>query len=282
MTPQRGLRLFTIVFGAASLVAVASGAFVAAESGVAVRAWGLNLAAWVVGVAVFLTMARWGGPRTTMALALAAVAALALTLVSPGLQGVHRWLQVGPIRLNAAEMLAPALVVAFASVGWRSVWAGLLGLAALALLVVQPDASQATAVAAGLAATLCASRASLAVRLAGAAAAIAAAGIAWTRPDPLAPVPEVEEIFRLAGELSPLALAVSAVALAAASLSPLILGRASPTARPAALGLGAYFVAAALGPFLGAFPTPLVGVGLSPILGSWLGAGLLAAAARRT
>ena len=29
-------------------------------------------------------------------------------------------------------------------------------------------------------------------------------------------------------------------------------------------------------PFLGAFPAPLLGLGMSPIIGAWLGVGLLA------
>ena len=36
----------------------------------------------------------------------------------------------------------------------------------------------------------------------------------------------------------------------------------------------------AVTPLFGAFPVPLVGVGMSPILGAWLGVGLLAATAR--
>ena len=35
-----------------------------------------------------------------------------------------------------------------------------------------------------------------------------------------------------------------------------------------------------MAPAVGAFPVPLVGMGPSPILGAWLGVGLLAAAAR--
>jgi hypothetical protein len=33
--------------------------------------------------------------------------------------------------------------------------------------------------------------------------------------------------------------------------------------------------------FVGAFPVPFVGIGVAPILGAWLGAGLLAGLMRR-
>ena len=41
--------------------------------------------------------------------------------------------------------------------------------------------------------------------------------------------------------------------------------------------LAVLLLGAAVGPALGHFPTPLVGLGLSPILGAWLGVGLLCA-----
>ena len=50
MGAERGLRGFATVFLLASLAAVGVGAFVAAQSGVAPGRWGLNLAAWVVGL----------------------------------------------------------------------------------------------------------------------------------------------------------------------------------------------------------------------------------------
>ena len=279
MVPPRTLRTFAIAFGAASLVAVASGAFVAAERGVGARSWGLNLAAWGVGLAIFAAAARFAGPRSLAVFALAAVAGIGLTLASPDLQGVHRWLQLGPVRLNAAELLAPALAVAVAAAA-QGLWPWIAAGAALALFAAQPDASQATALAAAVVVAICLSNMALATKVLGVVATAGAAAVAWTRPDPLAPVPEVEEIFRLAGAISPAALAVSAAALAVASLSPMIVGRAVPAARPAALALSAYFVVAAIGPLLGAFPTPLVGMGVSPILGAWLGIGLLRAVAR--
>ena len=52
------------------------------------------------------------------------------------------------------------------------------------------------------------------------------------------------------------------------------------TAATAALALSAWFVATAVTPLFGAFPVPWLGVGMSPILGAWLGVGLLAARLR--
>jgi hypothetical protein len=46
-----------------------------------------------------------------------------------------------------------------------------------------------------------------------------------------------------------------------------------------ALALTACCVVTAVAPMFGAFPVPLVGVGMSSIVGFWLGAGALAAVA---
>jgi hypothetical protein len=73
--------------------------------------------------------------------------------------------------------------------------------------------------------------------------------------------------------------AVAAVALlAATALWPLrMAGSDLPRTRVAALALAVYCLASALAPAFGAFPVPLVGMGMSPVLGFWLGAGALAA-----
>jgi hypothetical protein len=135
------------VFAATSLAAVSSGAIVCALSHVPSALWGRNLLVWGIGALAavgltFLTTARWLG-----AMALMTPLGIAGTMAAAGQLGVHRWLDVGPIHLNAAMLLLPGFVVALAALVQRSAWWwGLAGLT-LPLLVLQPDASQATALA---------------------------------------------------------------------------------------------------------------------------------------
>ncbi len=56
---------------------------------------------------------------------------------------------------------------------------------------------------------------------------------------------------------------------------------APPSPRLAGWALSLCFLLWMTTPLLGAFPVPLVGIGMSPILGTWLGVGLLAALLRR-
>ena len=266
------------LFAAATLAAVLTGCWVARASGVSPRLWTLNAAAWAAGAAVAggLTLLRRGPGRGWL---LVALGGLALTFAGAGLSGVHRWIGLGPVRINAAELLLAPAIVAFAATSSPTRIA--FALAGVALLAVQPDASQAVAFAGALTAVLWTTpadpRRSLAVSLALAAGALVAA----LRPDPLAPVPEVEGVLRLATALSPGVAGLAVLALAGTVAVPLAVAPAPSTPlRRGAVGLAAYLGLAALAPLAGAFPVPLVGMGVGPILGAWLGFGVLAGLAR--
>jgi len=246
-----------LLFGGSSLVAVATGCWIASQHGVSQHIWLMNLAAWVVGAALAAAVSRMPVKRWWwLALALAG---LASTFLSAGMSGVHRWIGLGPIRLNAAELLLPPALVA----GWDIV----LALAILILLVLQPDASQAIAFAGGSIVATLASNASRVRRVWTIALFAGGAAVSLLRADPLAPVPEVEGIIGLA---SPGFAALAILALAGTAFTALVVAHSS-----AAYALTAYLVLIALAPMFGAFPVPLVGMGVSPILGAWLGFGAL-------
>jgi hypothetical protein len=269
--PDPRLRLAWLLFGGFSLAAVLTGCWVASAHGVPGRALIMNLAAWAVGAVLALAISR-AGSRVERAWPVIALIAVAATLLSPGLSGVHRWIALGPLRLNAAELfLAPALV-ALAGLNSRPLFGLILPLTTLILLASQPDASQAAAFAAASILMLFIGNHTAARRLLTTALFAAVAVMACLRPDPLAPVPEVEGIIGLAVGMSPVIAGLAVLALAGAVLSPLT---AAGTGKAAARGLTAYLALTALAPILGAFPVPLVGMGVSPILGAWLGFGAL-------
>ncbi|MFT3916004.1 MAG: hypothetical protein QM704_18500 [Anaeromyxobacteraceae bacterium] len=244
----------------APLPAIAVGAAIASRHGVAPAAFLPGLLAVVPGAALAWA-AAWSRelPRWASSAALVLVAA---TLLAPGVEGVHRWLPLGPVRLNASAALAPwLLAAALAEPGLRTLAA--LVLAQLVHLA-QPDAAQATALAVGALPIVLSGRTAL-----GAAAATLLTGLAagaWLRDDPLQPVAHVEGILDLAWQAGPAWLGAALLALALAFL-PL-------ARRPAALG---YLAAATLCTFGGAFPVPLLGAGAAHVLG-WYG---LLALARR-
>jgi hypothetical protein len=274
---KRGAGVFLLLFAAASLAAVAVGAAVSARSGVADALWIRNLAAWAVGGLIAFGLSFL--PRGALAAApWLLVAGLAASFLSPPLDGVHRWIDLGPLHLNAAMVLLPMAVVSLAARGSEPWPKWIAAFLSLALLVAQPDASQTTTLAAGMVLVAGASSGRPIVRLSLVAAAALLAGAAWSRPDPLQPVPEVEQIIGLAYGWSPVVAGVALLALGVTAATPVL---AAPSGvRMAGAALGLCLLVWSIVPFLGAFPVPLVGIGMGPIFGAWLGAGVLAALMR--
>lgn len=274
MTPGRRLLL---VYGVVSLAAVALGAWVSAAHGVPAGSWIRNLAAWAVGGLAAAVMAAGLRPGAFKVALWLAPVGLAATLVSADQQGVHRWIDLGPLHVNMAMLLLPTAIVALAALATERLRAWIAAFLCLAVLDLQPDASQATTLAAAIAlvAAMAPGRPGLRVAVAMAAAGLAA--VAWLRPDPLQPVAEVEAALGLALSLSPLAAALAATLLVAIAATPAVTTqRDQPAARRAGAALGLCFLMWAAMPFAGAFPVPFLGIGMSAILGGWLGVGLLA------
>ncbi|HEV2736076.1 MAG TPA: hypothetical protein VGV85_14610 [Longimicrobiaceae bacterium] len=271
-------RRATLLFLLAPVPALLLGVLVMRASGVPAALWGQNAAAWAAGALLCLGLrrTRTSPPRERWADAAVVLAGAALiaTLVAPGMQGVHRWLKLGPVRLHAAAVLLPLLLAALPALarvrGW---WASALVAAGVALaLFLQPDAAQATAFAAGAAVLLLPGAGGRLPRLAGLLPLPLLAGLAWGRRDPLAPVPHVEEILGLAAGLGAGWGVAAAASLALLPAPFLVAGRGA--ASRAGLALGTYVAVTCLAPLAGSFPVPVMGYGVSPILGYLLGAGV--------
>ncbi len=266
------------LFAAASVVVVGAGCWTAHQAGVATAVWGRIMAAWGTGLAIAIILSRvnWTGGVAKQRRAAIGVAAIALLLslcfADAGLQGVHRWIVIGPLRLNVAALFLPLAVVLVASLSLRMQITAAAVM--MALLIAEPDASQATAfgISAGWLIWSRGAGWASAVALAMVAILVAAACL---RPDPLAPVPEVEGIVALTWAQSPLLAIAAITGLAVAVLAPF--AASGITKRdPAALALTAYMAVTAITPAIGAFPVPLMGMSISPIIGFWIGIGELA------
>ena len=172
--------------------------------------WGQQLGA---GLALMILCAGSSmAPRTTSqsrpwAWAIAGSAALLLlasTLVHPGVEGVRRWVSLGPLQLHAAFVALPVLIIVLGGIRRRDVfrsatWFLPCALAiAAGVLVLQPDASQATAFAVAVTVVLFQRPPAYRSDWVAAGIVIGCAMLAWSRPDPLDAVPHVEGIVRLA------------------------------------------------------------------------------------
>ena len=247
----------------APLPAAGVGALAMRGAGLPAGTWALNVGAAGGGVVLALVASGWGagenGGRVRREWLLGVgLALLALTLAAPGVQGVHRWLPVGPVRVHAAALLFPPMLVALAGCRWAT--SATVAITALVAAVLQPDAAQALSFAAGWVTLVVARRARGTAPMAAVALALGVAGL--FRPDPLGPVAHVEGIVGMAMAQG---MVLGVAAVVAASLPPICL--ALCLSRPAGAALAVYAAGTLVGAWLGDHPVPILGFGVAPILG---------------
>jgi cell division protein FtsW (lipid II flippase) len=263
-------RMLGLVCGAG---AVALGLAYLAAAGAPQRYLLVNLAASVLGAALWLALGsrtpaqpRLGG-RAVLAFALPLIAT---ALAGVSVEGASRWVFLGPLSVQVSLVVLPAIIVLYA----RN--PDLLGTAAIALaavaLAIQPDRAMTAVLTAGMAAILLTRPARLpAFALAAAAGGFA---IAMLQPDALPAVPYVDRILYTAFDVHP---AAGAAVLGGCFLilCPALAALSRDGDRPAVLAFGACWAAVIAAAAIGNYPTPLVGYGGSAILGYLLSAALL-------
>ena len=137
--------------------------------------------------------------------------------------------------------------------------------------MLQPDASQAVAFAVAIAVVLLQRRPLSRIDWITTSVCVGAAIFALTRPDPLEAVPHVEGIVGLAARSGVASLAVAILTLV---LLPLpFVTDVIRRERCESSGLAAYFTIVCVAPFVAPYPVPLLGYGLSPVLGYFLALG---------
>ena len=244
----------------APIPALTIGLVVMSRAGVPAAIWSRNLAAAAVGVLLVMAASGRGAPGSVLRRWLVGLGLtlLGATLIAPGVEGVHRWVGLGPLEIHVGAVLLPWLLVLLSQMAWASGVS--VGLLTLGILVLQPDGAQAAAFAGGWAVWL-------AMRYGRAAAwpltvAALPAGAAWLRHDPLEPVTYVEGIVGVAAEQGAIWTAMSLFALALLPL-PFLLA----PERRVGVALAVYMTGTLMAAWLGDYPVPVLGYGVSPILG---------------
>jgi cell division protein FtsW (lipid II flippase) len=244
----------------------------------------MNLAAVLVGLLGLVFgasgLTRWTSKRPEIIASLL-LALGAASLFGADLNGVFRWVRLGPLRLHPMAIITPLLLLTLVwlwekrETAWTLVLIGM----ALALFVVQPDAGQATAFAAGVAVLAIRPDKRRLPRFVMVVLAALGAFLAWRQPDPLAGVEMVEHIL---GHAFAMQVGLGIVAVLALGMLPgsalihSVKFSTNSVARTYGFSLMAYFTASILVVMWGEFPMPVLGFGASPILGALVGLGLLA------
>jgi len=226
----------------------------------------INGVALVVGLLIGRAFARVlrAGASPTVPVALAGFAIVATAIWGLRIDGVARWVAVGPLTLQPAMILLPPALIVHAHAPARWTAAGVV-LAAVGI-AIQPDRSMALALVISLAAIGSARRNPIGWTTL--AAALVALAITLCRGDHLAPVDFVEGVLRpTTTALAWLIVPISCLPLIAPGL---VAGKAA--GRAFAACWSSLFVAA----LVANYPTPLFGSSASAVFGYLLSVAALA------
>ncbi len=259
--------------------AVVASFAVLALGGVSRSSWTIQLLAIILACAFAFAgrqISKWtSAPFPAVLILTLTLLGIAVPLLT-NKPGPERWVSLGPLSLYIAPVLLPSFLVACSNcierrglLERRLAFAAIVG--ASVLLAAQPDASQTLALLIGSAVAFAKSRLTSPLSIVASSLAALATAWAFTRPDPLEPVPHVEGVFALALGYSLFAGAAvigSAVALVAG------LQVSSSAGRPWLSAVAAYYAVLFACSVAGLTPAPLIGYGAGPLLGFGLMVGV--------
>lgn len=241
-----------------------------AREGVPVGIWMQNPMA--IAVLAFGAMAagRLGVRLPARVVVIASVLLLGLTFLGQGIDGVHRWLRLPGFTLNAAAVALPACVAALTRLAGerQTAWVS-FGIGGIALLLcLQPDASQLLAFSLPMIALLTVAALPKGLKLGGPLLLAALTLLSWLHLDHLPPVSYTEGILAILRGQSAVLYAEGILALLWVPVRFMV--GESGEGRRIALSVALYYAMMILASFLGNFPVPFMGYGVSPILGCYI------------
>lgn len=194
---------------------------------------------------------------------------LIVTLVSPGMEDVHRWILIGFIRLNIAMIVLPITLIelyVLNTKGFKFAW--VIALIVMLVLFFQPDASQLTGFAVPMMITLSRNTNSKVIRLLIIFAFSLFVVFSWMYLDNLPPVNYVESILNMVANMGFTWLSLGVFSFVILPLPFLLYPPKS--AESISKYIGCYYIIIILSTLFGNFPVPLMGYGISPIIGFYI------------
>ncbi|MEL4026963.1 hypothetical protein [Lysinibacillus endophyticus] len=191
------------------------------------------------------------------------LALLILPFFINGLEGIHRWLTIGPINLYIASIVLPLLIIQLCKINNREYYVLGLIFITCTILLFQPDAGQLSAFACAAAIILWKKIDNAILKFLSIILTGAFVITSWIFLDDLAPVPYVEDILFLVADLGNVWFIIGIFSLLLLVCPFFLFGSKGFVS----LSLGVYFLITMIVTFIGNFPMPIMGYGISPIIG---------------
>jgi cell division protein FtsW (lipid II flippase) len=255
--------------------AILIGTFAMVSNGVATSIWLQNILIWLLGTVLgSIYSIRNKEKRLSkgnLFQTVVIIALLAFPFLFNGSDGVHRWLTFGPINVYIASIILPLLIIQLWKLALNNIYTIGFYFITLMILLFHPDAGQLTAFACATTIILWKKISDGMMKFLSLIFNFAFVIMSWVFLDDLAPVPYVEDIIFLVADLGIVWFVLGILSLLLL-LSPFFFyGKKNIIS----LTLGVYFLMAMIVTLFGNFPLPIMGYGISPIIGyffaiSWL------------
>ena len=249
--------------------AIFIGTFAMVSYGVTSSIWIQNILIWLVGTvlgSVCLIRNRENKlSKGNLLHTIVIISLLVLPFWFDDLDGVHRWLTFGPNKIYIASIILPLLIIHLWKFALNNRVRYTIGLIFITLLIllIHPDAGQLTSFACAAAIILWVKINNWMIKLLSFTLTTALVIISWLYLDDLAPVPYVEHIIFLVADLGYVWFILGVLSLILL-LSPFFFyGKKNIIS----LSLGVYFLMAIIVTLFGNFPMPIMGYGISPVIG---------------
>ncbi len=194
---------------------------------------------------------------------------MGLSFINGGVDGVHRWVSVGPMQLYVAAIVIPIIIINLGILlNENKLWmASVIIICVSMILTLQPDASMMSAFGVSSIVLLWDKlnnykRFIFLILISGLVL------ITWVFLDELEPVLYVEGILKMLIEMGALGVTLSVISLLVMLLPFFILAPEKNIRVPICFGV--YLIIILVSNFFGNFPVPLIGYGISPIIGYFI------------
>lgn len=195
---------------------------------------------------------------------------LLFTFLDSGFENVHRWISIGPIRFYISSIVLPILIIGLwkkiQSDSWKLVSSIIIGISVL--IALQPDASQNTAFIIPMSMLLYTKINNKYLKFIIPILLLIISVLSWLNLDNLPPVPYVENIITMVADMGIIWFILGIFSLIALPLPFIIFPPKNN--KLLSLSIGIYYITVLISPIFGNFPVPLMGYGISPILGYFI------------
>jgi len=205
-----------------------------------------------------------------MMIAVISLILLLLTLFGNGMDGVHRWIRLAIINVNVAMIVSPIILVVTYNLieKKKKGYALTVIISGAILLFLQPDASQLIGFSIPMIIFMFYKKINRVVRYLVSVLLICLMILSWLFIDKLASVSYVEGILGLLNNISLIWLIIGIISLILIPLPYILFPPAN--FRLLSICIGLYYCVIIIATIFGNFPVPLMGYGISPIIGYWI------------